>query len=510
MVSTPKETTQKQEPWDGAKPYILEQYALADKLLKNGAPKQWTGKNIADESKATTDALKGVENLARNGDTSTLKNSTTALNSVLNQGTNTPANQTLSQIQNGVNLGTNPTQAMAMQIANGQTAQAPGQYNANYTNAATGLQQSQANSLANSNNPSLAYLQQTASGANIGKNPYLDSMVSNQQDKIADKLRNVTNPAIDSNAAAIGRIGSGAYAAQRNNAESAAANEMAKVATDMYGNQYNQDVASQQNAANMYGNFYNNDVANRMNANQALSATDLAQQQQRMAASNSMNSQFNANRDYQMQGMNLASNNYQNNIQNMLANNDQRMNAANSQLTSANNVNAQKLQAAGMAGDIYSNQYLPYQQLAGVGKQKDDRASLELQAAISKWDQKEQQPIQNVANMLTMLQGGNYQNTTQPVYSNPIGQVGGLISGLAGLFALCSRVAKTVHSVVGYMPLTNGAELPIYSFSYIDDPDQKIWVGPIAEMLEEEAPDAVVEFGGLKHIDVASFIREAA
>jgi hypothetical protein len=67
-----------------------------------------------------------------------------------------------------------------------------------------------------------------------GKNPYLDSMVSNQQDQIAQKLQNITNPAISSQAASLGRMGSGAFASQMGNAQTAAANEMAKVATDMY------------------------------------------------------------------------------------------------------------------------------------------------------------------------------------------------------------------------------------------------------------------------------------
>lgn len=83
MASTPKETTTKTEPWDGAKPYILEQLALADKLFKDGAPKQWEGKNIADQSKATTDALKGMETRAfrqiRTTRTSTITSKTRAL-----------------------------------------------------------------------------------------------------------------------------------------------------------------------------------------------------------------------------------------------------------------------------------------------------------------------------------------------------------------------------------------------------------------------------------------------
>lgn len=509
MPSTPKETTTKVEPWNGAKPYLLEQYANFDKLLKDGAPKPYEGKTYNEQSQATKDALNSAESIARNGDTSNLKNASTALNSVLTQGTNTPAMQTLQNLQNPVNFGTNPTDAIANMIGNGQMANAPGTYNQNYTNAASGLQNAQANSLANSSNPAMAYLQKTASGANIGNNPYLDRMVSNQQDTIANKLKNITNPGIDSQAAAMGRMGSAAYATQRNNAETAAANEMAKVATDLYGNQYNQDVANQMSAAGQYGDFANQDVANRMNANQALSSTDAQQQSLRQSAAQGMNSQFNAANDFRMQGLNLASNNYQNNIANMLSGNDQRMNAANSQLSATGDINNQRLNAANSAGNVYGNQYLPSTYLSDVGSQRDAYNDVVLQAKVNAWDRAQQQPLQNIANFATLLNGGGYNNTTTPVYTNTAGQVLGGLSSLAGLFALCDVREKIVHRLVGHMPLTNGETIGIFEFSYKDDEGNNIWVGPIAQEVEEKT-GATVEIDDKLHIDVEKFMREAA
>ncbi|RVM26255.1 hypothetical protein [Sinorhizobium meliloti] len=517
MPSSPKEQTSKVEPWDGAKPYLLDQYKLLDDAFKNGAPKPWEGKQVADQSKATLDALQGTENLARNGNTATLTNATNAVNSVMNQGNNTQANQTLSQLQQQMNFGTNPTDAIAKNIANGSNigqnytnaaagtaaglqgysngaisqfqgmtgyqnpALAQAQGYGGYTNAAAGLQSNQANSLAQSNNPAMQYLQQTASGANVGNNPFLDKMVSNQQDAIANKLKNITNPGIDSQAASLGRMGSAAYATQRNNAESTAANEMAKVATEAYQAQYNQDTANQLNAAGQYGNLANQDVANRLNANQALAGTDAQQQQlrqagtslygdlansqqsQRLNAANSLSSAYdsqqaarlgananyagimdsqnaarqaalNSNRDFQMQGANLASNNYQNSIANLFAGNNQRLNAANAANNQQNAVADQRLNAANMAGQTYANQYLPYQQLAGVGDARDARSDLQLRAEIDKWDRMQQQPIQNAANFINLLNSGGYNNTKTQVYSNTGGQMLGGLAALAGLF----------------------------------------------------------------------------
>ncbi|AWI60346.1 hypothetical protein AB395_00005169 (plasmid) [Sinorhizobium fredii CCBAU 45436] len=393
----------------------------ADKLYDSGKPEYYKGSTIADQSKATIVALKNTEALARNGNTSALTNATNAVNGVMTQGTNTQANQTLSQLQNGVKLGTNPTDAIAKNIANGSNV---GQ---NYTNAAMGLQQNQANSLATGSNPAMDYLRSTASGANVGNNPWLDKMVSNSQDQIAEKLKNVTNPGIASQAAAMGRMGSGAYARQLNSAQSTAANEMAKVATDMYGSQYNQDQQNQLNAANTYGNFANQDVANRLNANQSLASTSDSQQAARQNA-------LNSNRDFQMAGANLASSNYQNNIANLFASNDQRLNAANAANSQTNAVNAQKLNAAGMAGQTYQNQYLPQQQLAAVGQQQDTRAQDLLNADIQRWDAQQNQPLQNISNMINLANAGGYSNTTTPVYNNTAGQGLGLLAALAGLF----------------------------------------------------------------------------
>ncbi|WP_176072012.1 MULTISPECIES: hypothetical protein [unclassified Agrobacterium] len=464
MASTPKQTTTttSTEPWSGSKQYLLDQYATLDNLYKNGAPKPYQGSLIADQSQATKDALSSAENIARNGNTSMLTNATNAVNSVMNSSGNQQAQNTFQNLQSASGFAPNPTNDMASKIANGRFAS--GQ---------------------SSNNPAMAYLQNTASGANIGRNPYLDQMVSNQQDQIANKLKNITNPGIDSQAASIGRMGSGAYATQRNNAETTAANEMAKVATDMYGNQYNQDVGNQMNAANAYGSLYNSDFAN----NQNQQAND---------------------RSYQLQGMNTLSNNYQNSISNMLGLNDQKLNAANASVAADSNLASQKLNAANMAGQTYQNQYLPSQQLANVGASQDSRLDALKAAEIGAWDQQQQQPIMNSANFINLLNGGGYNSQTSqtPVYSNTGGQILGGLSSLAGLFALCQASEKILHKHVGFMPLTNGDRIAIYEFTYKNDPDQRRWYGPIAEEVDRKT-DAAIEIDGKLHIDVTKLMEVA-
>lgn len=585
MGSTPKETTTKTEPWDGAKPYITKYLAQADKLYSEGKPEYYQGDTIAGQSSATKDALNQQEALARAG-AGGIKNAQNTVDAIT-QGKNfsSQPNQTLSQLQNGVAFGTNPASSTVNNIAGGaQVGQAPGQatltagqnytnpgiaathqamsgVNANYTNPATaqaanynqytnaaaGLQAQQANALASGNNPAMDYLRSTASGNEIGKNPYLDQMVQKQQTKIADQLKNITNPQIDSQAASLGRMGSAAYATQRNNAESTAANAMAQVATDMYGNQYNTDKDRQMSAAGQYGNFYNQDQQNQMQVNAYLANTSNSQQQNRMQgtdlygnlnnaqqglrndaaniglagagqigslsnaqqglrtdAANSLNSQYQFDKNYQMQGLGLQNDIHQQGIQNQFQNNTQKLHAANSQFSNQNAQANTQLGAAGMAGDMYGMGYLPSEYLARVGAQRDQRSQDELNAKIQRHDFNQNQPLANIANMINLANGGNYSNTTSPVYNNTAGQFAGGITSLLGLLSMCDERTKIVFECVGKFP--NG--IPMYRFAYKDNPDE-VFVGPIAQEVEAVMPNAVIEINGIKHIITDTFMEAA-
>lgn len=673
MASTPKETTTKTEPWDGAKPYIEKYLKQADELYSKGKPEYYKGDTIADQSKATTDALKQQEALARQNPTA-LKNAQNTVDTIA-QGKNfdQTANKTLANLQKGVDLGKNPAQSGVNAIANGAyTGKAPGTstiaqgmsftdpalagskdlagslnnnytnpgvaatqdaakgitgsytnpgvaatqnamkaINTNYTNpataqaanygnftnAATGLQTQQAKELASGNNPAMDYLRKTASGADIGNNPYLDKMVANQQSKIADQLKNITNPATDSQAASLGRMGSSAFATQRNNNEAAAATAMSQVATDMYGNQYNTDKDRQMSAAGQYGNFYNSDqnlqmqananLANTSNSqqqnrmqgtqlygdlnnaqqglrndainmsmqganqlgNQSLSQQDMnnqldnmrlsaanqlgnqsatqqglrndqtglmlnannqwsnqanTQNQQRLNAAGMANDQYQFDKNYQMQGLGMQNDIYQQGIANQFQNNNQRLVAANSQFANQNAQANTQLGAAGMAGDMYGLNFLPSQYLAQVGAQKDQRAQDVLNADIQRHDFQQNQPLSNIANMINLANGGNYSNTTTPVYNNTGGQVLGGLTSLLGMLAMCDERTKIVFECVGKFP--NG--IPMYRFAYKNNPDE-VFIGPLAHEVEAVLPNAVIEIDGIKHIITDTFMEAA-
>ncbi|MBW6421606.1 tail fiber domain-containing protein [Rhizobium sp. XQZ8] len=503
----PKETTTKVEPWDGAKPYLTDVYKQYDQLIKDGAPKQWSGPTVADQSAATKTSQAQTQAYATNPNASAgLNVAANATKNITSGNFDQSGNNALKGLLGGVNTGPNPATSGVNNFLTGNQF-APGQstLNAgmNYTNAASGLQQQQAQGLAGANNPALANLQATASGANIGKNPYLDQAVGNATQKIADQLGNVTNPTIAGGAAGMGRLGSNASASLLNNAQGAAAEQMSKVATDMYANQYNTDVQNMLGANSQYGNFYNSDVANQLNANSALAGTSNSQQSQRTDAANANNSQYNAGRDAQLAGLGLQNNMYQQGVANQFTNAGLKADAANSLNGNQNSQAGLQLSGAGMAGDQYKNGLLPAQALAELGQTQDTRNQNILNNNIQRYEQQQQQGLTNLGNFTNILNGGNYSNTTTPVYNNTGGQILGGLSTILGLFASDRRI-KNVLAHTGF-----DRGIPIYLWTYKDDPEQRVFEGPMAQDVEEVMPEAVVEFGGIKQIVMDRYMEAA-
>ncbi|MBN7809113.1 tail fiber domain-containing protein [Agrobacterium rosae] len=510
MGGSPKETTTKVEPWGGAQPYLVDTYAQYDKLIKEGAPKQWSGPTVADQSAATKNSQSMVQNYATGSASNILGNAQNTVNG-LTSGTSLDqtGNNALKGLLGGVQTGSDPSTAGAGQFANGAyVGAAPGTQTltngTGYTNAATGLQTQQANSLASSSNPTLANLNATASGAYVGKNPYLDQAVGNATQKIADQLGNVTNPTLTSQAAGVGRLGSNASASMLNNAQSAAADAMTRTATDMYANQYNTDTQRMLDANSQVGQFYNTDVANRNNANAALAATSNTQQGLRNDAANSLNSQYSTDRNQQMQGLGMQSDIYNNDVATKFNNAGLTQGAASALNGNQNAQYNTQLQGASMAGQQYQNGMLPADLLAQLGQTQDTRAQDVLNNDIQRYEAQQQQQLTNLGNFTNILNGGGYSNTTTPVYNNTASQVFGGLTSLLGLFASDERI-KNVGKFMGFLP----SGVAVFEWTYKDDPEQQIYVGPMAQDLEEIMPEAVVEFGGVKHIVMDRYLEAA-
>lgn len=77
---------------------------------------------------------------------------------------------------------------------------------------------------------------------------------------------------------------------------------------------------------------------------------------------------------------------------------------------------------------------------------------------------------------------------------------GGRLGG-AAIMASDRRVKEDIDRM-GSVLSDKGDELPIYQYSYKDDPASTRHIGPMAQDVEKIKPDAVLNIGGVKHIDV--------
>lgn len=419
MASTPKETTTKTEPWDGAKGYLLEQYAAMDQAIKDGKPQVYTGKTEIDQSQATLDAQNMIEQTARAG-SPLVTNAQNAVNKITTgQSFNPAANQTL---------------------ANGM----------NWQNDATGAQKAFAGALAGSSNPATAMLQQTANGGFLNSNPYLNDAIRNANQGLVEDFNKIRSPQMDSQAALAGRTGSGAAMAIRNDAETLLANAMSKNANDMMLVNYNNERGLMQNAQNQIGSLYNSDIANTRAALNDYATTSANNNAAQIGAATSLNAAQNAQAQTQLAG-------------------------------------------AGMAGDLRALDYADADRLAAVGQQRDAFSEVALQNAITKWDAQENKDINNIGNFINMLTTGGFNNQTKPVYTNTAGQMlGGIASILGALPLACDIRLKHMGKFVGTMP----SGVKIYEFTYKDDPNETVYVGPIAQEIAESNPDAVLISNG--------------
>jgi hypothetical protein len=219
---------------------------------------------------------------------------------------------------------------------------------------------------------------------------------------------------------------------------------------------YSNERQNQVAAGNSIGDLYNANAQNALTAAGQVSSADQAQQDSRNAAATGLSNAQNAQ--------------------------------AMTQLNGASQTAAQR-----------ANDYYDASQVAGVGAAQDSYADLLKQADIDKWDTAQQQPINNIANEISLLNNGGYnaQTTTKPVYSNGLSTGLGALGSIASIFGmLCDRRAKNVIRESGWM--INGTRL--YEFTYKNDPSQTLYEGPMAQDVEITRPYAVREIDGFKRI----------
>lgn len=124
-----------------------------------------------------------------------------------------------------------------------------------------------------------------------------------------------------------------------------------------------------------------------------------------------------------------------------------------------------------------------------------------INADLAKWSMPVQQ-LGMLSNLLVPIAGlGGTSNSTTTTKSDPTSNI---LGGALGLAALMSdrRVKRDIERVGALFDGT-----PVYRFRYLDAPHWHI--GLMAQDVEEFAPEAVVEIGGIKHVDYRAATERA-
>ena len=219
-------------------------------------------------------------------------------------------------------------------------------------------------------------------------------------------------------------------------------------------------------------------------------------------------------------------------VTNATAQQAQSMNTANQLATFGNTAQAQAFGEAGAQGSFY-NQSLAQQlaqQQAAFGAQNTSRSNY-LQEQYAQ----RQEPINEITSLLSGSQVTMPQFGQTPQSQIPTTDTAGLINNqfaqqssnyqqananyqalMGGILGLGGNVAKAyattpsdrdvkddidrIGTVFAASSEGERKKLPVYQYSYKDDPASTMHVGPMAQDVEKIQPRAVKEIGGVKHI----------
>ena len=113
-------------------------------------------------------------------------------------------------------------------------------------------------------NPAAQETARIAFGGELGQNPFLESQFNRAANVAGENFRENVIPGMDTEYAQAGRSGGMRYAGERNRAEDAYGRQINDLANQVYGGQYNTDLARRDQALQQLGGLGQQDVANRL------------------------------------------------------------------------------------------------------------------------------------------------------------------------------------------------------------------------------------------------------
>lgn len=320
-----------------------------------------------------------------------------------------PSEQTLQSIQAQENIAraNSPTLDLAqgafLRGLTEQSAASPMYQNiygaAGYQPGASTYQQAAGGQL---RNVASQQLQDVAGGSMLNANPYQQQMMQAATRPLEQSFSQSVLPGISSLYSKSGRLGSGSMERALGTATEQYGRALGDVTSNIAGSQYQAERGLQQQALGQLAGVSGQDIQTQL-----LGAQGLQQAQQAALGT--------------------------------------QLQAAGGVGTSQYQELQRQLSASAAAPQIYAQQYLPAQQLAQVGAQREAIAAQPLQEAMSRYAYEQRLPYEQLSGYLSSVYGsplGSFGTpAAQPTYTNnTVGALGGALGGGLGGYALGSMI----------------------------------------------------------------------
>jgi hypothetical protein len=328
------------------------------------------------------------------------------------------------------------------------------------------------------NNLGLSQLGNTASGATLNANPYINAAIQAAQRPVTENYQTSIAPSMDAALASSGRYGSGAQAGLYGQAQGKLAQGLGDISSNMMNANYARERTAQDAAAQQYGTLYNAGLGLGMQGMRNVADIGVqagGQYAQGLTAANQAAQQRAANQQSGLAG--LAG-----------------------------------LWNQGTANQLSALQQFP--QLAagmGTGSRMGVEATTglagvqqaQINADMQRWQEAQNAPYDALNRYMQSIGtpvGGSETKQT-PYYNNPIAGIGSLLSGVAGVAtAFSDRRLKEDDQVVGQI-----GDVPIHTFKYKGDATPRIGF-----MADEVDPKAVIDHpSGYKAVNYDTALTSA-
>lgn len=360
--------------------------------------------------------------------------------------------------------------------------------------------------------PSMNLMGQTAGGAYLNSNPYLDDMYSSAADATTRAYQTATAPRTDSSYEAAGRYGSPSYSNAVSQNEQNLGSTLGNLSADIYGTAYSQERQLQEQAAQNMGQLGLQTAQTQQQGYNLAGGQELQGLSQQAAA---------------QQGAGTLS----------AANAGLMQNALSTMQTGYQTGNQQALQGSALSPALIQNGITNANTMVAAGQGLENIQQKQINDEVARYNAQMMAPYNQLDAYLRQIgqpTGPSGSGTTQqPIYGDPLGSAIGTVGGVnyltgnpLGLGATAAGTAAAISPelaatsalglgygttastgilpwLMGLIPsdrrlkhddkvIGNIGALPLHTFRYKDDPEQRTRIGFMADEVEQIDPGAVV------------------